>query len=80
MDILSNGVDVTDEDTVKAVLLMKRAMSKHMPEGEEEDSLELIGEGIESKMLQVAALTCLWRGRCLTAPEERRTQELHMDR
>lgn len=64
----------------KAVLLMKRAMSKHMPEGEEKDSLELIGEGIESKMLQVAALTCLWRGRCLTAPEERRTQELHMDR
>jgi len=62
-----------------AFLRMKRAMSCYLPE-EYRESLRLVGEGMETKKLQVAAMTVLFRDRCQSAPQERTTQELHMDR
>jgi len=65
-----------------AIPLIKRLMSKHMPGTDEfRDSLGLIAAGgMVSKKLQPAAVTCLFRRKCQTAPMKRRAQELHMDR
>ena len=61
-------------------LKRKMALVMEFPGEEKRDSLALVNQGMVSKKLQVATWTVLHRGRWQSAPQERTTQELHMDR
>ena len=76
---LCTHTDVHYAELALPALKRKMALVMKSP-GEERDSLALVNQGMVSKKLQVATWTALHRGRWQSAPQERTTQELHMDR